>query len=247
MIVKNNKPKAQYFRYKVDGKILKFYIEGNSFADISDLTSTSQIVSNTYERRLRHIEEKFGKNFITAFEIPGDADFTVYTITSSTSALGTISPLGNVSVAEGENSIFHMTPSSISFDGTNVSVLGSSGGTISPNGVSVKSNAYNYLSALSVDNTNQLDTVAGNVSAITTYTFTNVIANNTIAATFALKAGSTVFTITPETDYYLYAFNVNGVDLIGDIAGDVSGVTTYTLTDIDSSDTITALFKPYGE
>ena len=99
MIIKNNKPKGQYFHYKIGGKILKYFIKGFESVDIKELTEESQIISNTFERRLRHIEDKFGYNFKTAFEEPGDPDFPTFTIVASSSALGTISPAGNVKVA----------------------------------------------------------------------------------------------------------------------------------------------------
>lgn len=75
MIIRNNKPKGQYLRYKVGGKILKFFIPAYSAADILDLTDVNQVVSNTYNRRLRHIEQTTGKNLKTTFEIPGDPGY----------------------------------------------------------------------------------------------------------------------------------------------------------------------------
>lgn len=75
MIIKNNKTKGQYFRYKVNGKILKYFIPANSSADIIDLTDVNQVVSNTFNRRLRHIEQKFDKNLDTNFEVPGDPGY----------------------------------------------------------------------------------------------------------------------------------------------------------------------------
>lgn len=247
MIIKNNKPKGQYFRYKVGGKIQRVFIAGNATVEVPSLTATSQIVSNTYERRLRHIEESFGHNFQTSFEVPGDPDFIVFVITSSTSALGTISPLGAARIAEGENSIFYMNPSAVAF-GINASTLGSSGGTISPSGTSVSSNAYNYLSALSIDgNANQLSAVTGTASATTQYTFTNVFSSHTISATFALMTGSTTFTMTPQSNFYLNALTVNGSNKVSGVTGSVSGASTYTITNINSANTISALFKAYGQ
>lgn len=75
MIIRNNKTKGQYFRYKVNGKILKYFIPANSSADIIDLTDVNQVVSNTYNRRLRHIEQQHGEDFNTNFEIPGDPGY----------------------------------------------------------------------------------------------------------------------------------------------------------------------------
>ena len=75
MIIRNNKTKGQYFRYKVNGKILKYFIPANSSADIVDLTNVNQVVSNTFNRRLRHIEKNHGKNLKTTFEVPGDPGY----------------------------------------------------------------------------------------------------------------------------------------------------------------------------
>lgn len=247
MIIKNNKPKAQWLHYKIAGKIFKRHFTGFETIDISEITDTSQIISNTYERRIRHIEDAFGFNFGTAFEIPGDPDFTAFIITASSSLSGTISPSGAVKVSEGENKTFYMAPNAVSF-GTSANTLGSSGGTISPNGTSVASTAYYYLSALNVDgDANQLSAITGNASATTQYTFNNVITSHTITSTFKLVTGSTVFTMTPSTNYYLNAFSLNGSNQLSGVTGSVSGATTYNLTNISANNTLNVLFKPYGE
>lgn len=248
MIIKNNKPEGLYFRYKLNGVIEKFYIAGYAEVDIPNLTDVNQIVSNTYQRRLRHIEERFDKNFVTTFEIPGDADFTVYVIVSTTTLSGTILPLGSVSVPEGENKIYTMAPSSVSFY-LSAQTLGNSGGTISPSGMTVTSNAYYYLSGLTIDaDTTKVSAVTGNVSATTTYTFTDVSTTHTIHSIFALATGSTVFTMTPATDYYLNSLTINeGNNQASAVTGSVSGACTYTLTNTSSGKTIAALFKAFGE
>lgn len=247
MIIKNNKHKGQYFRYKVNGKVLKIYIAGDSYVDIPDLTDIHEVFSNTYERRLRHIEEDFGYNFKTAFEIPGDPDFIAYIIESSASVLGTITPLGSIKIAQGENAIFNMSPNPISF-GINSSVSGTSGGTISPSNNNISSNAYNYLSALNIDgNANQLSAATGNVSATTQYTFENVFSSHTISATFSLAPGSKLFTMMPNSDFYLKTLTVNGLNQVSGVTGNISGASTYTITNVISASTIVALFKPYGE
>jgi hypothetical protein len=248
MIIKNNKSEGLYFRYKLNGVIKKFYIAGYTEVDIPDLTDINQIVSNTYQRRLRHIEERFDKNFITTFEVPGDADFTVYVIVSTTTLSGTIYPLGSVSVSEGENQIYTMTPSSISFY-LSAQTLGNSGGTISPSGMTVTSNAYYYLSGLTVDtDTTKVSAVTGSVSAATTYTFTDVLTAHTIHSIFALTTGSTVFTMTPTSNYYLNSLTINsGNNQASAVTGSVSGACTYELTNTSSGKTIAALFKAYGQ
>jgi len=247
MLIKNNKTKGYYFHYKVGGKIFKHFIPALTTVEIANLTNTSQIVSSAYDRRIRHIEDKFGYNFDTVFEIPGDPDFPTLTITSSSSLSGTISPSGAVKVAKGENKIFYMVPDTVSF-GTSANTLGSSGGTISPSGSTVLSDAYYYLKTLTIDgDSTKVSAVTGNVSAMTTYTFTDVLTSHTIASTFALITGSTTFTMTPDSNYYLKTLNLNGSNQVSAITGSASGVSTYTLTRISSTNTINALFNPYGE
>jgi len=75
MIIRNNKTKGQYLHYKVNGKNVKYFIPALTSANIIDLTNINQIVFNTYERRLRHLEVMHGKNFHTSFEVPGDPDY----------------------------------------------------------------------------------------------------------------------------------------------------------------------------
>lgn len=247
MIIKNNKPKAQWFRYKVNGKVAKVYFAAYETVDVQGLTDTSQILSNTYERRIRHIEEAFGYNFATAFEVPGDPDFIAYIIVASNSTplSGTISPLGSVSVYEKENQSFSMIPTAVSFSISAVT-LGNSGGTISPSGATVAPNSHYYLSQLTIDGVNQVTAVTGSVSATSTYTFVDVTSAHTIASVFALAPIATTFTFTPESNYYLNALTENGTDKIGSVVGSVSGVCTYTSSVVAANMAINALFKAYG-
>ena len=419
MIIKNNKPKAAWFHYKIGGKIFKYQIPGNTAVDILDLTDRSQIVNSTYDRRIRHIENSFGYNYETTFEIPGDPDFVTFSIISSVSGAGNISPLGLTKVAKGENITYTMTahvdenfsvsahttnstygsisPSgnsvasgyiysklnSFLIDGQNaisaitgtltatttyefpnvdtthtiaanfflssstpsqiftmsatskpgyiltshttnglygsispsgitsasnyyylsslivdsvekignvtgstsatstynqiittnhsinpiftyfqetktfemtpeVSTIvltaqtrGSSGGTISPDGDSINTGAYNYLSSFLIDSSEQISGVTGDISAMTTYNLT-VTSNHNINPIFSLMSGSTTFTMTPNTNFYLKGLFVNSVDKIANVTGNVSGVTTYNLQNISTSTLIEALYKPFG-
>lgn len=248
MIVKNNKPKSQFFRYKLNGKVLKVFMEAYDTIDIQDLTETSQILSNTYEKRLRHIEETTGKNLNTAFEIPGDPDFIVFVIVSSTSLSGTISPLGSINVPEKENQIFYMTPDTVSFYASAVT-MGNSGGTISPSGLTVPTNAYYYLSGLTVNSdTTKVSAVTGSVSATTTYTFYDVITAHTISSIFSLAQGAINFTFTPQSNYYLNSMTIdNGNNQTSAVTGSLSGVCTYQLSGLTSGKYVRALFKAYGQ
>lgn len=245
MIIKNNKPEGLYFRYKLNGVIEKFYIAGYAEVDIPNLTDVNQIVSNTYQRRLRHIEERFDKNFVTTFEIPGDADFTVYVIVSTTTLSGTILPLGSVSVPEGENKIYTMAPSSIGFY---LSASTYKNGIISPSGMTVSPNAYYYLSGLTIDaDTTKVSAVTGNVSATTTYTFSDVSTAHTIHSIFALNSGEQIFTLTPNNGFYVLSLTVDGGNnQVSAITGSVSGTCTYNLTGITSAHNVYATFEENG-
>ena len=96
------------------------------------------------------------------------------------------------------------------------------------------------------------------MGAVTSYTFTNVTANHTIAASFAIdtytitaSAGANgaispagavtvnyganqTFTITPATDYHVADVLVDGVS--------VGAVTSYTFTNVTANHTIAATF-----
>ena len=243
MILFNNKPKGRYLTYKLGNQTKKYYFNGFQSIDIAEITDESQIIENTFERRLRIIEDKFGKDLKTAFEIPADPDYPDFLIVSSTSALGSISPLGNIKVPETTNKTFSMTPNAISFV-TNAS--STSGGTISPSGTSISTKAYNYLSELLVDGVSQLSAVTGNVSATTNYTFTNVLATHTTSSTFSLMPGSTTFAITANSNFYLNDLLLNGSSDIGSVTGNVSGSSAYVLTNITTDNTIVATFNPFG-
>jgi hypothetical protein len=96
------------------------------------------------------------------------------------------------------------------------------------------------------------------VGAVTTYTFSNVVANHTIAATFAAKTSTVTasagtggsisptgatsvnyganqtYTITPSTGYSVAAVTVDGAS--------VGAVTTYTFSNVVANHTIAATF-----
>jgi hypothetical protein len=245
MIIKNNKPEGLYFRYKLNGVIEKLYIAGYAEVDIPNLTDVNQIVSNTYQRRLRHIEERFDKNFVTTFEIPGDADFTVYVIVSTTTLSGTILPLGSVSIPEGENKIYTMKPSSIDFY---LSASTYKNGIISPSGMTIIPDAYYYLSGLTVDtDTTKVSAVTGSVSAATTYTFAEVSTAHTIHSIFALSSGAQIFTLTPSDGYYVKTLTIDdGNNQVSAITGSISGACTYNLSGITSARNVYATFEQIG-
>jgi len=257
MLIKNNKAHAATFYYKVGGKIFHVKIPGYVTVEIPDLTSTSQIVSNTSDRRIRHIEDKFGYNFETTFEEPNDPDFPTFSIVSSTSSLGTIHPLGTSKIAQGESVTYTMTPSTLESFQLTAATTYPAYGIISPSGSSLNASGCCYLSAFVVDGASAISAITGNLSAATTYQFAHVFATHTIASTFYL-AQNTLFTMTPTAApeyrvsahttnepcgtlspsgstvytsnfYYLRSFLIDGSEKVSDVTGTTSGVTTYLL------------------
>ncbi len=220
---------------------------------------------------------------------------TVYTITASAGANGTISPSGAVGVSQGGTQAFTITPSTgyhvadVLVDGASVGAVTSytftnvqanhtisasfaintytltasagAGGTIAPNGVTTvnyggsqgytitPSTGYHVVSVV-VD--------GSSVGAVTSYTFTNVTANHTISATFAINtytltasagAGGTIapngvttvnhgasqgYTITPNAGYHVVDVLVDG--------GSVGSVGAYTFANVTANHTIGASF-----
>lgn len=227
MIIKNNKLKGAWFHYKVGGKIFKYFIPGDTAVDILDLTDESQIVINTYDRRIRHIEEDFGYNFKTGFEIPGDPDFIAFSIVSSASGDGIISPLGLTKVAKGENITYTMIARADENFSISAHTTNDTYGVISPSGDSVV-NAYAYysLDSLLVDRTELISAVTGTLTSVTTYDFANVDTEHTITATFVLSSSTPnqIFTMsaTSKPGYVFTSHTTN--DLYGSISP--SGITS---------------------
>jgi Glycosyl hydrolase family 9/Secretion system C-terminal sorting domain/Cellulose binding domain/Divergent InlB B-repeat domain len=138
-------------------------------------------------------------------------------------------------------------------------------GVISPTGAVLVTNGTNKTFTITPNAGYQVDDVKVNgtsVGAVTTYTFTNVTTNQSIAATFkasitptstiTASAGANgaispsgavvvnngtnkVFTITPNSGYQIDDVKVNGTS--------VGAVGTYTFTNITTNQTIAASFK----
>lgn len=150
------------------------------------------------------------------------ANQTIRTITATAGANGAITPTGTVGVANGSNQTFTITPNS----GYKIATVTVNGGAAATN---------------------------------PTYTFTNVTSNQTISATFTANtftitasAGSNgtispsgavavngganqVFTMTPNTGYYLSTLAVDGAS--------VATSSTYTFSNVIANHTISAMFS----
>ena len=154
------------------------------------------------------------------------ATFTLktYNITASAGTGGTISPSGNTSVNCNGNQIYTITPST----------------------------CYSVASVL-VDGISQ--------GAITTYTFSNVQADHTISATFTLKtynitatagtggtispSGNTSVNCSSSQTYVITAntcFNITDIIINGVSQGPQTNPYTYTFTNVQSNQNISALF-----
>jgi uncharacterized repeat protein (TIGR02543 family) len=152
-----------------------------------------------------------------------------FTITASAGPNGSISPSGSVSVNYGENKTFTITP-----------------------------NTGYHIADVKVDGTSVLSNVVDNHDGTFSYTFTNVTANHTIDATFAINtftitasagpngsispSGSVsvnygenkTFTITPNTGYHISDVKVDNVSQ--------GAVFSYTFTNVTANHTIDATF-----
>ncbi|NMB79971.1 MAG: hypothetical protein GYA23_12860, partial [Methanomicrobiales archaeon] len=167
---------------------------------------------------------------------------TTYTFTNVTAA-------HNIAAAFGVNPV--------------ITATAGSGGTITPSGAvsvdygtnqtfAITPNAGYHITDVLVDGASQ--------GAVSSYTFTNVVADHTISATYAINTytltpsagahgsispsgvqtvnygGSQAFTMTPESGYVVAEVLVDGVS--------VGAVTSYTFTNVQASHTIAVSFTP---
>ncbi len=197
-------------------------------ADLDGGTNTSSLVGAKYDSP-NWTYPSVGTRTATSTQLTGVSSFSdfvlgeagTWTITASAGANGSISPSGAVSVVNGSDQAFAITP-----------------------------NACYHVADVLVD--------GSSVGAVTTYTFTNVTASHTIAASFAIDvetitasagANGTIspigpvsvncgsnqaFTITPAACYHV-------ADVLAD-GGSVGAVTAYSFTNVTGNHTIAASF-----
>lgn len=142
-----------------------------------------------------------------------------------------------------------------------ITATAGSGGSISPSGsVIVQSGGSKTFTITPLTGYHIADVKVDNVSqgAISSYTFTNVRANHTITASFAINTytitatagsngsilpsgavvvsygGNQTFAITPNAGYHVFDVTVDGVSQ--------GAVTSYTFTNVTANHTITASF-----
>ena len=147
-----------------------------------------------------------------------------HTITASAGAGGSISPSGAVSVSNGANQLFTITPASC-FTIADVLVDGVSAGAVP---------SYTFTN-VTIDHT-----IAASFSAVSPFTVTaSAGPNGAISPSGAVPVGcgaSQLFTITPSGGYHVADVLVDG--------GSVGAVTSYTLTNVQAPHTIAASFAP---
>jgi len=274
MIIKNNFPHALFFRYKINGKIKKVLIAAYSSIDIPDLTSEYEVVSNTYQRRLRHIEEETGKNLNTQFEVPGDPDFPIFTIVSSASSYGTITPLGSYNHEDGDSASYTMQVASAPRF-TSLCSEGTLYGVFTPSATSQDVGSCYYLRSFSIDGTDQISGVTGDIYSTSYYNFSDIDASHTAIATFFPSAQTVNMVFTPNTGAtyitastltnenwgsispsgrsetscfrYLSSLILNGSEVdFSNITGTTpySGVSTYDIS-VSANTTLFVAFYPY--
>ena len=155
----------------------------------------------------------------------------------------------------------HTIAATFAIDTYTITATAGANGTISPAGaVAVNYGADQAFTITPSTGYHVADVLVDGVSvgAVTSYTFTNVTADHTIAASFAIDtytitrsagANGTIsptgavsvnygadqaFTITPDTGYHVADVLVDGVS--------VGAVTSYTFTDVTANHTIAATF-----
>jgi len=219
----------------------------------------------------------------------------IFTITATAGANGSISPSGAVTVNQGENKTFTITPNtgyhvddvlvdgvsvgavtsytfsnvttnhtiSASFDINTYTITATAGanGSIAPSGAITVNHGENITFTITPDVGYHVAEVLVdgiNVGTVTSYTFSNVTANRTITANFAINtytisvsAGANgsiapsgvvtvnhgenkTFTITPNTGYHIADVLVDGAS--------VGAVATYTFSNVTANHTISASF-----
>jgi|GEM_PF-5559316 len=152
-----------------------------------------------------------------------------HTITASAGLHGTISPTGVVTVGEGANRVFLITPEA----GYSVETLIVDGAPVTP--VNAAGMSYTF------SNVTANHTIAATFSNTFTITATSG-ANGTVTpsgVTTKINGDNQIYTITPDAGYQIATLTVDGV-LVA-VTTPTVGM-TYTFTNVTANHTITAMF-----
>ncbi len=191
-----------------------------------------------------------------SFTITPDANYSVADVLVDGVSVGAVTSYTFTNVTAN-----HTIAASFAINTFTITASAGANGTISPSGpVTVNSGANQSFTITANANYSVADVLVDGVSvgAVTSYTFTNVMANHTIAASFAINtftitasAGANgsinpsgavtvnsganqTFTITPDANYSVADVLVDGVS--------VGAVTSYTFTNVMANHTIAASF-----
>ena len=148
-----------------------------------------------------------------------------YTISASAGSNGTISPSGSVSVNQGANQTFTITPNS-GYEVNAVTVDGSSQGAIT---------SYTFSNVAA----NHTISATFKTASVTQYTITaSAGSNGSISPSGSIlvnQGANQTFTITPNSGYEVDVVTVDGVSQ--------GAITSYTFTNVLTGHTINATFK----
>ncbi len=220
------------------------YSQNMDVGNVTSYTVTSLIDGQTYYFAAKAYDSA-GNLSAFSNEVSKTISSTIpstYTITATASNNGSITANNNSSVT---------TSSSGTSTVTNVTV--SSGATQS---FSITPNSGYSVASVTVDGVS--------VGAVTTYTFSNITANHTIAATFQANAVNTytitasagtngnispsgsisinsgasqAYTITPNANYYIVSVSVDGAVVVSNVM-----TYSYTFNNVNANHTISATF-----
>ena len=191
------------------------------------------------------------------FTITPNAGYHVADVTVDGSSVGAVTSYTFTNVTSN-----HTISASFAIDTYTITASAGANGSISPSGAVGVNHGANQTFTITPNSCYHVADVVvdgSSVGQVTSYPFTNVTANHTISATFAMNNPSTItgtagangsispsgavtvncgasqsFTITPDTGYDVKEVTVDG--------SSVGAVTSYTFTNVTSDHTIEATF-----
>jgi len=200
------------------------------------------------------------------FTITANSGYQIAAVTVNGSSVGAVGTYTFTNVTA--NATIAATFSAVTPTQHTITASAGAGGSISPSGAVVVARGSSRTFTITANSGYQIAGVTVNgssVGAVGTYTFTNVTANATIAATFSAvtptqhtitatagaggaispsgavvvaRGSSRTFTITANSGYRIAGVTVNG--------SSVGAVGTYTFTNVTANATIAATFAATG-
>ena len=147
---------------------------------------------------------------------------TEYTITATSGANGSISPLGTTTVADGASQTYTITPAA-GYHVAGVSVDGASAGSVTAYTFNNVSASHTISASFEIDTHTIRATSGGNGSI------------SPLGTTTVADGASQTYTITPAAGYHVAGVSVDG--------GSIGAVTAYTFNNVTVNHTISASFE----